>query len=100
LFFEHLWQAFLPSQRNAMKDMLPSGKSKNQPGVSNTDPFLIDKKTVAKLLGCSTRHVDRMADDGRMPPPVHIGHLVRWRRTEIESWIANGCPATPRPHQG
>jgi predicted DNA-binding transcriptional regulator AlpA len=53
---------------------------------------LFDVNAVAlKLGGCSTRHVRRMADGGQMPPPVKLGALVRWRRQDIDSWIAGGC---------
>ncbi len=56
-------------------------------------PALLDVKGVAALLGgCSTRHVYRLSDGGKMPPPVRLGGLVRWRRDEIQDWIANGCP--------
>lgn len=54
---------------------------------------LLDVKDVARLLGgCSTRHVIRLADAGRMPRPLKLGNLVRWRRAELEGWIAAGCP--------
>ncbi len=43
-------------------------------------------------LGCSTRHVYRLADSGRMPRPIKLGSLVRWPRAVIEQWIADGCP--------
>ena len=56
-------------------------------------PALLDVRAVAALLGCSTRHVYRLADAGRMPPPVRIGALVRWPRRCVEDWIAAGCPA-------
>jgi excisionase family DNA binding protein len=59
-------------------------------------PALLDVRAVAALLDCSTRHVQRLSDADRMPAPVHIGALVRWRRSEIEEWIASGCPATRR----
>jgi excisionase family DNA binding protein len=54
-------------------------------------PALIDVRSVAQLLHCSTRHVYRLADAGQMPPPLHLGALVRWRRQEIEDWINGGC---------
>ena len=57
------------------------------------NPTLLDIHSVAKLLGCSPRHVRRLADTGRMPRPVKLGALVRWSRQEIEDWIAQGCPA-------
>jgi len=47
---------------------------------------------VAELLDCSSRHVYRLADAGRMPRPVRLGALVRWSRAAIEQWIADGCP--------
>jgi excisionase family DNA binding protein len=52
---------------------------------------LLDVKAVARLLGCSTRHVYRLADGGLMPPPVRLGALVRWRQQGIDAWIAGGC---------
>ena len=53
---------------------------------------LLDVRAVASLLGgCSTRHVYRLADTGRMPRPIRLGTLVRWRRAEVMSWIDGGC---------
>ena len=59
-------------------------------------PALIDVRAVAELLGCSDRHVFRLAKIGRIPRSTKLGALVRWRRTEIERWIADGCPAVDR----
>lgn len=53
---------------------------------------LFDVQQVAKLLNCSSRHVRRLCDSGRMPRPVRLGALIRWERKAIEQWIANGCP--------
>ena len=52
---------------------------------------LIDVQAVADLLCCSTRHVYRLADSGKIPAPVKLGSLVRWSRTAIEDWIGDGC---------
>jgi predicted DNA-binding transcriptional regulator AlpA len=61
-------------------------------GTFGEDAVLLDKRAVAKLLGgCSVRHVDRLAQDGRMPAPIKLGSLVRWSRRVIEDWIAGGC---------
>jgi excisionase family DNA binding protein len=54
---------------------------------------LLDVERVAALLGCSARHVYRLADAGRMPRPVKLGHLVRWRRADVMFWITQGCPS-------
>lgn len=65
--------------------------------VSAVDAELLDVRGVAALLGeCSTRHIYRLADSGRMPRPIKLGNLVRWRRTELEAWIAAGCPSLER----
>lgn len=53
---------------------------------------LLDVEQVAQLCGCSTRHVRRLADAGRMPRPLKLGALLRWQRAAVEEWIAAGCP--------
>lgn len=54
-------------------------------------PVMLDVKAVAAMLGCSPRHIYRLSDAGKMPAPVKLGALVRWRRDEVETWIAGGC---------
>jgi predicted DNA-binding transcriptional regulator AlpA len=53
---------------------------------------LIDTRAVAALLNVSVRHVATMVAAGRVPPPIRIGHAVRWSRERITRWIADGCP--------
>ena len=55
---------------------------------------LLDVKAVAALLSCLARHVYRLADGGRMPPPLKLGALCRWNRRDVELWLAEGCPST------
>jgi excisionase family DNA binding protein len=54
---------------------------------------LLDVGAVAELLNCSPQHVRRLADAGRMPRPLRIGSLCRWRRTDLDAWLAAGCPS-------
>ena len=54
---------------------------------------LLDVVSVAALLNCSSRHVYRLADAGKMPPPLRLGSLVRWNRRAVSEWIGGGCPA-------
>lgn len=54
---------------------------------------LLDVGAVAAMLNCSRRHVYRLADGGRLPRPVKLGQLVRWRRAELLQWLDEGCPA-------
>jgi excisionase family DNA binding protein len=46
---------------------------------------------VAAMLACSTKTVYRLVDRGAIPRPVRLGGLLRWRRVQIEQWIADGC---------
>jgi excisionase family DNA binding protein len=55
-------------------------------------PELLDVNAVATQLGASSRTVRRLVDCGKMPRPISLGRSVRWRRTEIEEWIRQGCP--------
>jgi len=57
------------------------------------EPALLDVRAVAAMLGCSPRHVYRLADRGAMPRPAKLGGLVRWCRAALEIWIADGCPS-------
>jgi len=57
---------------------------------------LLDVQAVAEMLDCSTRHVYRLADAGKMPPPLRLNSLVRWSRKSVAHWIDEGCPARKR----
>ncbi|MCE9604426.1 MAG: helix-turn-helix domain-containing protein [Planctomycetia bacterium] len=73
----------------------PSTANDGQLSVaSHTSPALLDVRAVAELLGgCSTRHVYRLSDGGKMPPPVRLGALVRWSKPTLDAWLAGGCKA-------
>lgn len=47
---------------------------------------------VAALLQVSVRSVWRLRSAGELIEPVQIGGNTRWRRAELERWIAEGCP--------
>lgn len=53
---------------------------------------LLTRKEVARTLGISARHVMRLAALGRMPKPVRLRRLTRWRKTQLQAWLAKGCP--------
>jgi len=63
------------------------------PPEQTTGRRLGDVNAVAGKCDCSPRHIYRMADAGKMPPPVRLGSLVRWDLEEIDRWIAAGCPS-------
>lgn len=62
-------------------------------GPDRAPAALLDARAVANLLACAPRTVWRMRDAGKMPRPVRLGSLVRWRRDDIHAWIIAGCPA-------
>ncbi len=59
--------------------------------ISGDSLVLIDAKAVAAMLGCSWRTIYRLADAGKMPRPLKLGRLTRWRRDQVEAFILNGC---------
>jgi excisionase family DNA binding protein len=70
------------------------GKSMAPPAV------MLDVEHVAELLGVSSRHVRRLVDAGKCPPPCRLGRACRWPRQVVEAWIADGCPSNCRRRQG
>ncbi len=63
------------------------------PADNSAPPALLDARATAALIGVSSRSVYRLADAGKMPRPVRLGRLVRWRRADLDDWIGRGCPA-------
>jgi len=63
------------------------------PHLSATPAALLDVRAVAAMLDCSQRHVYRLADAGRLPRPIKLGALIRWRRAELQNWLDAGCPS-------
>ena len=49
---------------------------------------MLDAQEVADWLGVGIASVYRMAKDGRLPPPVRLGRVSRWRRSSLETAIA------------
>ena len=71
---------------------LSSGNNTQEKLHSFTDSVLITVKDVAALTALAERTIWRFADSGKIPRPVHIGGAVRWRKSDLLSWIENGCP--------
>lgn len=53
---------------------------------------LLTVKQVASLVQLSSRAIWRLRSKGWIPNPIQVGGAVRWRRTEVEDWIRDGCP--------
>jgi excisionase family DNA binding protein len=61
--------------------------------VERPQGALLSVDQIAAMLNCSARHCYRLADAGKLPRPVKLGSLVRWRADEIAEWIDSGCPS-------
>ena len=50
--------------------------------------LLLDTAEVATLLGVSERWVRAKATTGDFPRKVKLGRLARYRRSDVERWLA------------
>jgi predicted DNA-binding transcriptional regulator AlpA len=58
-------------------------------GEGAAQPALLDVKACAALLGVSVRSWQRMVERGEAPHALKIGKSARWRRSDIEAFIAS-----------
>jgi len=79
------------SERRRSSDDRPESR---RPLESVAQNGTYDANEIAALLQCSTRHIWRLRDSGAMPKPIRVGRLIRWPIGSIQSWIADGCPAS------
>ena len=56
-------------------------------------PALISASELAELLQVSTRTLWRLRSAGKLIKPIKLGGSTRWRLDEVQTWIAQGCPA-------
>lgn len=56
------------------------------------EPELIDIPWLAHMLSLSAKTVRRMVNAGEIPKTIRLGRQIRWRRSDMFSWIADGCP--------
>lgn len=56
-------------------------------------PLMMTADELAETLCIFKRQVWRLKARGDIPKPVTSSTSVRWRRSDILDWIAEGCPA-------
>ena len=61
------------------------------------EALLLTADDVSRLLAVSRLTIFRWRAAGRLPAPVRVGRVVRWRRSEIIAWIDAGCPSCRPP---
>lgn len=54
------------------------------------------KSDLARHLGISVRHLEKLVQHGIVPQPVRLGRCIRFVRAGIDEWLADGCPGAPR----
>lgn len=57
------------------------------------EPRLLSRGQLADILEVCERTVTRWDASGKIPKPVRLGRLLRWRQDEIERWVLARCPA-------
>ena len=58
----------------------------------NTTPLAVDVKVLARMLGCSVRHIERLDASGQLPRAFRLGKSKRWSLASIKAWLADGAP--------
>ena len=56
--------------------------------ASQPRPALMDANEVARELGVGLRTLQRLRQLGQVPSPITIGGQIRWRRADVEAWVA------------
>ena len=75
-----------------MSESSPKPNETISVGIS---PILLSAQVLAKRLGISLRTLWRLRSGGRLPEAVRLGGTVRWRTSDIDAWVAAGCPRIP-----
>ena len=60
----------------------------NQPRVE-----LLRAAVVEEMTSFSKDKIDRMERAGEFPRRLRFGRAIRWRRSELEEWMASRPPA-------
>jgi excisionase family DNA binding protein len=56
--------------------------------AARAEPELLAAAEVARLLHCDVRTLRRLRLEGRAPTSIMVGKRPRWRRSDVEAWIA------------
>jgi excisionase family DNA binding protein len=78
---------------SASADAETAGVTADSSASVGGEPLLIDAAELARLLMVSVKTIDRWLRAKKLPAPIVIGRERRWRRQEIEQWLAAGAPS-------
>ena len=52
--------------------------------------LLLSSAEVSKRLKVSAKSIYKWMDEGKFPQSIRLGHMHRWRESDIESWLERG----------
>ncbi len=52
-------------------------------------PLLLCNRDIPKIVNMSPRAIRSLRAEGRFPKPVDVDGRIRFRRADIEAWVAN-----------
>lgn len=78
-------------KRPETKTTPPEPTQENGASVGTIKPLLLDEETAAAVLSLSARKLWELSASGAIKH-VKIGALKRYRPTDLEDWVASGCP--------
>ena len=75
--------------RDQLADGLQPRRLTTMP-TNNESDTLLTAQGLADLLGCDVRSLRRWRHEGRIPEPLYIGRVQRWRRADVDRWLEGG----------
>lgn len=63
------------------------------------DAWAFTRQQIAALLQISDRSAKRLDAERLIPGRFTVGRSVRFRRRDVEKWVAAGCPRPARPQK-
>lgn len=78
-----------PKRRQSTIVVRPATAAPSSPAL----PMAMTAQQAADMLGISKAQLWKLRGQGKIPAPVYMGTACpRWRREDLEQWIAAGCP--------
>lgn len=89
-----LWKGpfSMRSDRQTTASLSEAGNQRGR-GAEEHQTLLLSADELAAMLSISKRSLWRLRSAGQLPRPVQLGGSTRWRRIEVEEWVAAGCPS-------
>jgi predicted DNA-binding transcriptional regulator AlpA len=68
----------------------------SSPHIPTTLAATYTKREVAALLQLNVRSVERLDAAGKIPGRLNLPRAVRFLRSAVDAWLAEGCPVPAR----